>query len=222
MKKHRDDAAVMRINTDKEKIEKYLNDVKHIENYKDFPSFKKNPFTCLIGDIVNMKWNTVGTLNDFGTTKYVDNDTGEVVEANVSRVFRRKQYVDKTKFVKIYFDQIRQLFALSQTAFKVFFFLVYESKDSFNDGSTYLHMDECLEFCGYAQRNMVYRALTDLINKGFICKSDIPWRYFINPLYAFNGNRMIVFNEYICKDTPDMKSLSKMTDDVKEAEDDFE
>ena len=36
--------------------------------------------------------------------------------------------------------------------------------------------------------------------KGFICKTGKPWVFYVNPAYAFNGNRITLVTEYFLKD----------------------
>jgi hypothetical protein len=181
-------------NTLNEYSEKLLN----ANSYEKIPSMEKNPFTFMLNDSVTMKYKNSGALSCVEKFEITDKDTGEVVSGiNSNIMFRRKQYVDNEQFVKLYNDQMKSIFNLSLSAIKVFGYIMFEMQNLVNSDAVWFSLKGCMEFCEYTSHQMVYRGLSELLKKMIICKSDKPNQFWINPKYVFNGNRIIVFNEFI-------------------------
>ncbi len=92
------------------------------------------------------------------------------------------------------------MFNLSKTAIKVFGYIMDELAEprNINQHCIYLNVQDAMEWCEWRARNMVYTGLTELIAAGFIARaSKPPNHYWIDPKTAFNGNRVIVLQEYI-------------------------
>ncbi len=195
-----DDSVIKKIGEDYVELERYFDAIKGIESYDDFPKFKENPFLCLLMDQMKLTWKTKGVLNGIGSVEYVDKDTGQIVSASENRVFRRKEYVDSGTFTKMYYSQMKILFSLSGTTIKVFGYFIQQMDESNENGKVYFRLKECMDFLNLRSRASIYSGLRELITSGFICKTDIPWQFFVNPLYVFKGNRLVIFNEYIRQD----------------------
>lgn len=195
-----DDSVIKKIGEDYVELERYFDAIKGIESYDDFPKFKENPFLCLLMDQMKLTWKTKGVLNGIGSVEYVDKDTGQIVSASENRVFRRKEYVDSGTFTKMYYSQMKILFSLSGTTIKVFGYFIQQMDESNENGKVYFRLKECMDFLNLRSRASIYSGLRELITRGFICKTDIPWQFFVNPLYVFKGNRLVIFNEYIRQD----------------------
>jgi len=191
---------IKKIGEDYVELERYFDSIKDIESYADFPEFKENPFLCLLGDVIKMSWKTKGIENGVGSIEYVDKDSGDVVSAQENRIFRRKEYVDGASFSKIYFTQIKTLFSLSGTALKVYGYIIQKLDGEVNSGKVEFDLKECMDFIELKSRASIYAGLRELIIKGFICKTSMAWIFFVNPLFIFNGNRIVIFNEYIRQD----------------------
>lgn len=195
-----DEGVIKKIGEDYVELERYFDAIKGIESYDDFPKFKENPFLCLLMDQMKLTWKTKGVLNGIGSVEYVDKDTGQIVSASENRVFRRKEYVDSGTFTKMYYSQMKILFSLSGTTIKVFGYFIQQMDESNENGKVYFRLKECMDFLNLRSRASIYSGLRELITRGFICKTDIPWQFFVNPLYVFKGNRLVIFNEYIRQD----------------------
>lgn len=189
-----------KIESDNKDLEEYFEKIKGIDNYAELPGFKDNPFLCLLGSVMKIGWKTKGAENNIASVNYIDSDTGEVVRASVNKVFRRKEYVDPSTFSKIFSAQLKEMFSLSHTALKVYGYIIHEMESTNGKDTVSFRINDCLTFCEWKSRSIMYIGLTELIVKGFICKTDMPWQFFINPIYVFNGNRLIIFNEYIRDD----------------------
>lgn len=56
---------------------------------------------------------------------------------------------------------------------------------------------DCMEYTGYKAKSTIYKGIAELLCSGIIARSKEDWRYFINPLIIWNGNRVTFVNEYI-------------------------
>lgn len=177
-------------------LDEYANKVQDIESFIDFPKMDHNPFTCLLGDILNLGWNTKGVMNNIGNVEITNKTTGEIYAASENKVFRSKELVDTGKFMKIYTNQLKEMFSLSYSALKVYGYFIKEMQNTKDSTEIYFDIKECMEFCNYNGHAMIYRGLSELIKKLFICRTVRHPIYYVNPLYAFNGNRLLIFKEY--------------------------
>lgn len=190
-----------RVEDDYQKMANYFEAIKDIDSYDDFPKFRENPFLCLLGDVMKLTWKTKGIVNGVGSVEYVDKETGQLIVASENKVFRRKEYVDSGVFTKMYLSQIKEVFSLSYAGLKTFGYIVTElDKAKSEDGLITFRLKEAMDFCDWSSRSRIYAGLTELISKGIICKTDVAWQFFVNPLYVFKGNRLVIFNEYIRQD----------------------
>jgi intergrase/recombinase len=60
-------------------------------------------------------------------------------------------------------------------------------------------MDECLEFTKYKAEKSCYIGLTDLVNSNIIARGPSETIYFINPMVAFNGDRVTFAKTFVKK-----------------------
>ena len=51
-------------------------------------------------------------------------------------------------------------------------------------------LDECMEYTGYKGKNSIYIGLTSLVENNIIARGRNDSHYFINPMVAFNGDRV--------------------------------
>lgn len=180
----------------KDELNEYFERIQGIDTYSDFPNMDHNPFACLLTGVIKMDFKTVGAINGLSMVEYTDKKTGEVMEAQENRIFRSKVPVDNEVFAKIYASQLKEMFSLSYSALKVFGYFIKEVQKLKEVTDVYFRLQECMEFCDYNARSMVYLGLTELILKGFIAKTNRPSTFYVNPLYVFNGKRIAILKEY--------------------------
>lgn len=130
----------------------------------------------------------------------VNSDTGEV--SGVSLLHRYKE-VDKESFVKLYIGEVSALFDLSKTGLKVFGYVLTALR--VNKAEIYLHIPDLMEYCGYKQKNQVYKGLSELITNKIIAQSTRPGIWYINPTIVFNGDRIAFIKEYRLIENPQQK-----------------
>lgn len=186
-------------------LDEYSRKVLEIKNYKDMPKMSVNPFRVMLNDSIKIAYRNNGSalLDRFEIT---DKDTGEVISDSKNNVLlRRKQYVDNKTFVKIYHDSLKDIFSLGSSAIKVFGYLMSEMQNTINSDFVYFDEKACERFCEWKSHPQVYEGLEELIRKLIICKTENMNKIWINPKFVFNGNRIVVFNEFIDKDNDHFK-----------------
>lgn len=136
----------------------------------------------------------------------VNNDTGEV---QGHQVFALHEKYDKSEFTKIFRAGLMGMFNLSKAGIKVFAFIADSVKP--NQGYVYFEIDDCREFTGYKSNTPVLSGVSELIEHGFIARSEKYYKYFINPNMFFNGNRFTFIKSYQSDNDLDFKLLVKNT-----------
>jgi hypothetical protein len=105
-----------------------------------------------------------------------------------SAILARKVKVDKAEFMKIYKTGLANWYDLSKSAIKMFAYVSNKLKP--NSDNFDFDLEDCKEFTGYAAKNTILNALTELIDNKFIARGANPYKYYINPTIFFNGNRL--------------------------------
>jgi|TARA_R110002020_G_C16308727_1_gene773648 hypothetical protein len=110
---------------------------------------------------------------------------------------RRIKTVDSAPFVKLFTEELDRFFDLTPTALRVVTVLIQDvGKLRLGEGDqVYLTEKQLADtFKKYDLKPpssaTYYRALEELIKKGFIAPSTNPPLYFINPAIFFNGDRV--------------------------------
>jgi hypothetical protein len=189
-----------------EDLNSYTESIQNIDSFSELPGMDHNPFTCLLGEVMRIDYKTEGAINGIEKFEITDRESGEIisdVQSNI--IFRRKEIVDKERFSKIYGAQLKEMFNLSHPSLKVYGYFLSEIGGNKDTDYIYFSMKDCLEFCGYSSHVMVYKGLTELIKKLFISKTNKPPQFWVNPRYAFNGNRIAIFKEYVKDDYFEVK-----------------
>ena len=75
-------------------------------------------------------------------------------------------------------------------------------------------MTKCLEYTQYKHPKDVLFGLSGLIECGIIARSDSHFKYFINPLVVFNGDRVTFAKTYIKKKKEANKSQLDLFQEV--------
>jgi hypothetical protein len=105
--------------------------------------------------------------------------------------------VDEERFAKVYISHFAAFYELSDPAIRVFHYVISTLKPK-SDKFTF-RIDKCLELTGYKTKKSVFNGLGNLIKNGIIARSMYPDEYFINPMVAFNGDRIAYTRAYIKK-----------------------
>ena len=173
---------------------------KEKKGIRDYPEHKRNP--ALPNLIVPTRNKTVAVANH--QLPLFDGDTGEVIESAFIGI---KQKVDKEEFIKIYKGQLTALFGLKPQGQRVFAYFMSATRISAD--KVYFDTEECKEYTEYKSANSINLGIINLLELGFIYKTGQSNIYFINPSIFFNGDRMVLVNEYVKKGTEAAKKYDE-------------
>lgn len=160
----------------------------------DHPKSKDNPFLEEAVQHLEKKNKKIGVVES--GQELIDTDTGEVVQ-HTNAIYTRK-YVDTQQFVKLYTGNVQIFFELGKTGAKVFQYIL-EMCVKINKDQILINIQEAIEHTGYSTKASIYEGLADLCDKKILHRSEQNGVYFINPQIVFNGDRMVVLNEFIKK-----------------------
>ena len=163
----------------------------------DFAKNKENPFLKeaveqIQQSIVKKYKNTSGTSRN--AILQAVNSEGELV-GHTS--FIQQIEVDEEQFTKIYLSQFSAFWNLKTQAIRVFGYIMTKlvpKQDLFS-----FFLDECMEHTGYKSEKSIYIGLASLLQNHIIARGRNDSHYFINPMIAFNGDRVTFAKTYIKK-----------------------
>lgn len=160
-----------------------------------FPLNDENPFLKQTVEEVSShivkKWKNNGgtSRNAILTAVNVNN------EPVGHTTFVQQIKVDESKFTKIYLAQFKAFFNLSQPGIRVFGYIMQCMKPS-KDTIAFSFID-CMNYTGYKAKSTVYKGMAELLSSGIIARSMEDWKYYINPLIIWNGNRVTFVQDYV-------------------------
>ena len=171
-----------------------------------FPEYDENPFmeNALQEISRHSIKKKVFVRGNRSVLNQVINDNGEIVAHSA---FLRTIEVDESQFVKVYLSRFAAFYDLNKAAMKVFGYIhtkcVIPNKDIL-----YIDFGEAKDFTGYSANNIIRAGLSCLVEQGIIARSTNPYKYYMNPLVVFNGDRITFADSYI-------KKKKKITDSNK-------
>lgn len=164
----------------------------------EFQLNKENPFLKQAIEEVNnsivKKYKTATKTDQKAILQAYDPSTGEVLGHTQ---FVRQIEVDEQQFAKVYLSNFSSFFDLKPQAIRVFGYILNQlipNRDEF-----LFLTDECLEYTKYKSATSVRIGLTSLLENEIIARGRADNLYFINPLVAFNGNRITFAKTYVKK-----------------------
>lgn len=149
-----------------------------------------NPFVSTA--IVSTKTRRI--TNKKGDMMVVSSSTNEIVSPLVG--FWHSEEVDNTKFVKLYVNGVRAFRDLTSAGTKVFELLYLEVQKNIGKDVIWLNFIEVDQSITPMGKSTFMRGMRELLEKGFIAESTVPSKYFLNPDYIWNGDRLAFVKEY--------------------------
>ena len=161
-----------------------------IKEKRGIPIYTTNPSVPDSSDIKKSKRARFGTETQ---GMVVDNGTGEILGHGGAMVYKWEE-VDKTRFVKLYLDGIKQAAGLSKAGLAVFEMVYNQVRE--NPGKDQVHL-------AAATSNLVertyQRGVRELLEKEFLFRSPYDGTFFINIRFMFNGDRLAFVKGYKLK-----------------------
>ncbi len=168
---------------------------KKYKKLKGFDSYEENPFVeKAINDIKIVKRTQVIRSKGREEIQMITSSDGEVMGYSA---FMRFIEVDEERFAKVYLSQFTSFWDLSKPAIRVFSYILTVLKAK--QDSFLFDMSECLEHTKYSTEKSVFEGLSTLIECGIVARSNRHYKYFVNPLVVFNGDRVTFAKTYIKK-----------------------
>lgn len=163
-----------------------------------FQKNKENPFLKEALEEINSnivkKWRTAGGSTDNkAILKAVDNN-GEIVGHTR---FIKQIEVDEQQFTKLYLSNFQAFFNLKPSSIRVFGYIMTKLKPK-KDEFIFI-LDECIEYTEYKSHTSIHRGLAQLLEERIIARGRTEFLYFINPMVAFNGDRVTFSKSYVRK-----------------------
>ena len=165
----------------------------------DFQKNEENPFMKQaiegIENHVVKKYKSSTGSDKKAVVAVADTDTGEVFKTS----FIRQIEVDEEQFAKLYLANFAAFFNLSQSAIRVFGYILTCMKPK-NDMIIF-DRRKCLEYTQYKSDKAIYKGLAELVQSEIIARGPNEYNWFINPLIVFNGDRVSFTKTYVRKKT---------------------
>ena len=162
------------------------------QNNKENP-FLKEAVEQIQNSIVKKYKNTAG-YGEKAVLKAINPETGEMLGHTT---FIRQIEVDEEQFTKVYLSQFNSFWKLKTQAIRVFGYIMTKLIPK-QDLFIFL-LDECMEYTGYKSKNSIWIGLGSLVENGIIARGPSDNLYFINPMVAFNGDRVTFAKTYVKK-----------------------
>lgn len=167
----------------------------------------KNPFVEKAIDEINnhiiKKYRNSSGQDQKAILQAINPETGEMLGHTT---FIRQIEVDEDKFTKMYLSQFSAFWELGKQGIKVFGYIM--TKLIIGQDLFIFLLDECSEYTGYKSKSSIFLGIGQLLQAEIIARGPAENLYFINPLVAFNGNRVTYANTYIKrkKESEDVKN----------------
>ena len=134
----------------------------------------------------------------------VDHSTGELKGLG-GMGFWWEEEVDRTRFVKLFLDGIKQAAGLSKTGIQVFELVYKEMR--LNPGSDEIKLNQYVAR-DYGISDRTYqRGVRELLEKEFLYRSPSDGVFFVNIRFMFNGDRLAFVKTYHLKDSARQQEL---------------
>lgn len=170
--------------------------------------YESNPFVS--SAVANTKQGVKRISNKTGDRMMVvSENSGEIV---APAGFHQIVDVDKTQFVKLYINGVKAFKELTGAGTKVFEVLYMEVQENIGKDVIYLSFSEIDQKITPMGEATFYRGMKELIEKGFIAESLTQNKYFLNPDYMWNGDRLAFVKEF--RKTPTREPVDTKTIDM--------
>ena len=81
----------------------------------------------------------------------------------------------------------------------------------------YFILEDCKDYTGYKSHKSIHDGLAHLLKAEIIARGRSEVTYFINPMVAFNGNRITFAKTYVKKQKEKFKEIDPMQTNIFQA-----
>lgn len=153
--------------------------------------YSENPF--LPSAAANMRHGVKRITDKSGHNSMIVSDQGEVI---APAGFHQIIDVDKTQFVKLFINGVKALKELSGAGTKVFELLYLKVQENIGSDVIYISLSEVDQQVTPMSKATYLKGMKELILKDFIAESTTQNKYFLNPDFMWNGDRLAFVKEY--------------------------
>jgi hypothetical protein len=125
--------------------------------------------------------------------------------------FVQREVVDKSKFIKVYLDDLRSMFDLSKTGQRIFQLVWEQLREAVNQDKVELNPRIAKMNGMDVSERAFQKGVRELLEKEFVFMSLIDGVYYINMARFFNGNRIIKIREYTLEGTEPTQQVLALT-----------
>lgn len=169
-----------------------------MSNIRKFNKNYENPFLQQALEQINnnvvKKYKSATKTGQSAILQAIDPNTGELIGHTQ---FIRQIELDEEKFTKVYLSQFEAFFDLNIQAIRVFGYIMKKLVPKQDMFPFFIH--ECLEYTNYKNHRSIHQGLTSLLEANIIARGPSDSFYFINPMVAFNGDRVTFAKTYVKK-----------------------
>jgi Firmicute plasmid replication protein (RepL) len=137
-------------------------------------------------------------------TVLLDNTTGEIKGLG-GLGFWWQEEVDRTRFVKLFLDGIKQASGLSKTGMQVFEVVYHQMQES--PGNDEIMLNPYIAKDHGLNDRTFRRGVRELLEKQFIFRSPSDGVFFVNIRFMFNGDRLAFVRTYHLKNSATQSEL---------------
>lgn len=167
-----------------------------LKTLSEFERNMENPFIKQAVEQVQKnivkKYKTASNTGEKAILKAYDENTGEILGHTQ---FIRQIEIDEEQFAKVYLANFSAFFDLKPQAIKVFGYILTQLVP--NQDVFYFDREDCMTYTGYKSDKSVFIGLASLLSNEIIARGKNEYKYFINPMVAFNGSRVTFAKTYV-------------------------
>jgi hypothetical protein len=173
-----------------------------ISTKRGFPVYRTNPSVPATSGIQtrNKRFHVPGGK----AAMIVDHSSGEIKGIG-GMGFWWEEEVDKTRFVKLFLDGIKQAAGLSKTGMQVFELVYHEMRA--NPGRDEIKLNQYVAKDHGMSDRSYQRGVRELLAKEFLYRSPSDGVFFVNIRFMFNGDRLAFVKSYHLKDANRQREL---------------
>lgn len=167
--------------------------------------YSENPF--LSNAASNTRHGVKRVTDRSGNNSMIVSGDGEIIgQAGFHQIIE----VDKTQFVKLFINGVKALKELSGAGTKVFELLYLRVQDNIGSDVIYISLSEVDQKITPMSKATYLKGMKELILKEFIAESLTQNKYYLNPDFIWNGDKLAFIKEY-----RKMKETKKIEPDTK-------
>lgn len=171
-------------------------EIEPIISRRGLVKYKINPFLPLVSANTDEGTKRRTLRSKDGSKLMITSESGEEMAA---AGFWHTQEVDKTQFVKLYVNGVKAFAGLSGAGAQVFGLIYSELQKIPGKDIVHLNFPDIKQEIMPISKSTFMRGIKEILLKKFLAETLVNGRYFVNPDYIFNGDRLAIVKEFRLK-----------------------